>query len=373
MIAAETSPGEYTVALRQRYLVSIVACGTIASLFAAESYFWGQVSGRDLSYLRCLSVSGPSWLAYAMIAPMLAAWGLRHRLEWPVHARTIAGHLAGFAATLLVLVAFSTMADHWLGYSETRDPPWLHFRNALVYESPLAAITYSATVGAGYAAESSRRARELARLSAELTQAQLAALRMQLSPHFLFNALHTIAAIVREHDERQAVDLIERLGDVLRHVLHSGGELEVPLADELGFLAKYLEIEQARFGDRLTVSVTAGPGAREALVPQLILQPLVENALRHGLAPRAAPGRLEIDAERKGDVLELAVRDDGLGLADGWDSEDGLGLANVRARLTRMYGPAGQLALVERTGGGTVATIVLPYRRAEGDRGVLAA
>lgn len=366
MIATETVSSGYTVALRQRYLLSILACATIAALFAAESYFWSQVNDRGLSYLRTFALSSPPWLAYSAIAPLVAAWGLRHRLEWPVRAPAVAAQLAGVVVTLVLFAAMATLADHWLGYSVPRDPPWIHFRNALVYETPLVVITYSATIGVGYAAESNRRARELARLQTELTQAQLAALRMQLSPHFLFNALHTIAAIVREHDERQAVELIERLGDVLRHVLHSGSELEVPLAEELGFLAKYLEIEQARFGDRLTVSVTASADAQGALVPQLILQPLVENALRHGLAPRAAPGALQIEAERQGDVLALAVRDDGLGLADGWDTEDGLGLANVRTRLARMYDSAGELVLAERTGGGVVATVTLPYRRAQG-------
>jgi len=238
----------------------------------------------------------------------------------------------------------------------------MHIARSLVFQAPQAVIVYGATVGAGYAAEASRRSRELARLQAELSQAQLDALRSQLHPHFLFNALHTIAAIVREHDERQAVELIERLGDVLRHVLRTSSELEAPLASEVGFLQKYLEIEQARFGDRLAVSFAIDDDAAAALVPQLIVQPLVENALRHGLAPRAEPGRLSIAARRTGDALQIEVADDGLGLRDGWDTDDGVGIPNVRARLARMYGPAGRLALASPARGGVIATLTLPYR-----------
>jgi len=290
--------------------------------------------------------------------------GVRFRLDWPPRGRAIAANLVGAAATLALLAFVSSATNHWFGVNEPPDPFWLHFRNSWVYQSPLAVITYAATVGAGYAAEYTRRSRELARLQAELTQAQLSALRMQLNPHFLFNTLHTIAAFVREHDEHQAVELIERLGDVLRHVLRSSNELEAPLASEVSFLQKYLEIEQARFGDRLEVSFAIAGDASAALVPQLIVQPLVENALRHGLAPRAEPGKLTVSAQRHNGSLELRVRDDGLGLRDGWDAEDGLGLPNVRARLSRMYGPAGRLALTSPPGGGVLATITLPFREA---------
>ena len=188
---------------------------------------------------------------------------------------------------------------------------------------------------------------------------------MQLNPHFLFNTLHTIAVLVREHDELQAVELIERLGDVLRHVLRTSNALETPLGSEIDFLRKYLEIEQARFGDRLKVSFALGDGTESALVPQLIVQPLVENALRHGLAPRAAPGELAVAARRRDGVLEVTVSDDGIGLRPGWDADEGLGLTNVRARLQRMYGAGGRLALVPGPGGGVLATVTLPFHEAE--------
>jgi len=338
----------------------------VGLLSTTEEYFWGRMTGKDLSVLHALVLEAIPWLGFALIAPGVARWGVRHQLEWPPRARVIVAHLAGLAATLVLFAVLGTIVNHWYGFGAP-DSFWIHLRNSCVYQLPFAVITYSATVGIGYVAEYTRRSRELAKLQAELTQAQLSALRMQLNPHFLFNTLHTIAVFVREHDERHAVEMIEQLGDVLRHVLRSSNELEAPLASEVSFLQKYLEIEQARFGDRLKVEFAIDDATTCAMIPQLIVQPLVENALRHGLAPRAAAGRLSVMAARHGDVLELVVRDDGLGLRAGWDDDEGLGLRNVRDRLARMYGPAGRLALVSPLAGGVVATITMPFRGERGD------
>ena len=354
--------------MRQRYLVAVVGCSIVGLMSAGEMYYWGQLAHRDdLGFARAFLINGMSWLVYAALAPLVAAWGVRYRFERPRRAAAIAANLTGIVATVTLFALCNATTDHFFGLTEPHDPFWVHFRNSWVYQSPFAVLTYSATVGAGYAAEYTRRSRELAQLQTELTQAQLSALRMQLNPHFLFNTLHTIAAFVREHDERQAVELIERLGDVLRHVLRSSNELEAPLAGEIDFLQKYLEIEQARFGDRLEISFAIDDDVGAALVPQLIVQPLVENALRHGLAPRAAPGKLSVTAHRHNGSLEVRVRDDGLGLRDGWDAEDGLGLPNVRARLSRMYGAAGRLLLSSPAGGGVLATVTLPFHEASDD------
>ena len=350
--------------MHQRYLVAFFSCSIVGLMSAGEMYYWGQIAHRELGFAHAFLLQGVSWLVYAALAPMLAAWGVRFRFERQGRAAAVAANLAGIAVTVTLFALLTATTDHFFGLTEPRDPFWFHFRNSWVYQSPFAVLTYGATVGAGYAAEYTRRSRELAQLQTELTQAQLSALRMQLNPHFLFNTLHTIAAFVREHDERQAVELIERLGDVLRHVLRSSNELEAPLAGEIEFLKKYLEIEQARFGDRLEVSFAIAADVTTALVPQLIVQPLVENALRHGLAPRAEPGKLAVTAHRDDGSLCVRVSDDGLGLREGWDAEDGLGLRNVRARLSRMYGAAGRLLLSSPAGGGVVATVTLPFHEA---------
>jgi two-component system, LytTR family, sensor kinase len=352
--------------VRRRYLVALVCCSVVALLQAAETYYYGQVSGRAFSLIDTILSQTPVWIVWAAVAPSVSRWGERFRLEWPPSGVAILANVAGIAATLIWFALVETVTSRLVSLALEPDTFWIHFRNQLVYMSPRAAIVYAATIGIGYAAEHARRAREVERLQTQLTQAQLSALRMQLNPHFLFNTLHTIAVLVREHDERHAVELIERLGDVLRHVLRTSNELEAPLAGEVEFLRQYLEIEQARFGDRLRVSIALQGGTEAALVPQLILQPLVENALRHGLAPRAEPGQLAIRARRCEQSLEVTVADDGVGLRPGWAVSAGLGVTNARARLARMYGPAGQLALAPAPGGGAVATIVVPFRTEAG-------
>ncbi len=348
--------------MRQRYVVAVLCCSVLALLTAAKTYFYGQVSGLHFSVIDVLLSQTPVWIVWAAAAPTFARWGEHFRLEWPPSGKAVLANIAGVAATLILFALVDSVASAVISPAPVPDPFWMQFLNRLVNLSLLATIVYGATLGVGYAAEHARRTREVQRLQAELTQAQLSALRMQLNPHFLFNTLHTIAVLVREHNERRAVELIERLGDVLRHVLRTSNELETPLAREVAFLRKYLEIEQARFGDRLRVRFALEDGTEEALVPQLIVQPLVENALRHGLAPCAEPGEIAVRARRRDHALEVTVADDGIGLRPGWEVGSGLGLANVRARLTRMYGPAGRLALAPAPGGGAVATISMPFR-----------
>jgi len=167
---------------------------------------------------------------------------------------------------------------------------------------------------------------------------------------------------VRDGNARGASRMIELLGGVLREVLHAGATRDRPLADELRFAERYLEIEQVRFSDRLRVRWAVDPGVRDALVPEFLLQPLVENAVRHGIAPRREGGTIEIAARAEGDALVLEVRDDGAGYAP--DARGpGLGLANVRERLATLFGDAARLAVARGTDGGTVAAVRLPLRR----------
>ncbi|MFL6257247.1 MAG: sensor histidine kinase [Pyrinomonadaceae bacterium] len=201
------------------------------------------------------------------------------------------------------------------------------------------------------------------RLQTQLTQAQLEALKMQLHPHFLFNTLHSISALV--HRDPDAADrMIARLGDFLRLTLENSGAQEVSLQKELEFLTCYLEIERVRFQDRLTTSVEVEPSALDAPVPNLILQPIVENALRHGIAQTRGPGRVEITAKRENGSLRIRVRDNGPGLAaitrpdDGL--KEGLGLSNTRARLEQLYGAAHRFELENAPGGGLLVTLEIP-------------
>jgi len=209
------------------------------------------------------------------------------------------------------------------------------------------------------------RERELRSLELEkhLAEAKLEALQMQLNPHFLFNTLHGISALMHK-DVETADRILSRLSDLLRRTLENTGTQEVPLKQELDFLERYLEIERTRFGDRLTVRMYIDPDTLEAQVPNLVLQPLVENAIRHGIEPHAKPGIIELRAQRKNGMLQLQVQDNGAGLPGGQPIEEGIGLSNTRARLQQLYGSAHQFRLHNLTSGGLVVSITIPCRMA---------
>jgi LytS/YehU family sensor histidine kinase len=201
------------------------------------------------------------------------------------------------------------------------------------------------------------RAAELERM---LTQSKLQALQMQLNPHFLFNTLHAISTLM--HTDVKAADkTITRLSDLLRYALDKSDVQEVPLKDELKFLDGYLEIQQTRFGERLTVQKSISPDVLEAQVPNLILQPIVENAIRHGIEPNAKPGVLELSACRKENQLELQVNDNGAGLSEDAANRARIGLSNTRTRLEQLYGAAQKFTLENRPNGGVAATLIIPF------------
>jgi len=203
------------------------------------------------------------------------------------------------------------------------------------------------------------------RLAAQLAEARLGALRMQLNPHFLFNSLNAITVLVRDQNTAAAARMLELLSGVLRQVLRAEEAHETTLAAELDFLERYLAIEQVRFSDRLRPRIEVDPAIARALVPRFVLQPLVENALRHGIARRADSGALTIRAHRESGDLVLTVQDDGPGLTPGTESAGGVGLANTRARLNVLYGERASLDISDASGGGVVATVRLPYHEAE--------
>jgi sensor histidine kinase YesM len=197
----------------------------------------------------------------------------------------------------------------------------------------------------------------------QLSQAQLQALKMQLQPHFLFNTLHSISALLNK-DKEAARKMIARLGDFLRLTLENSGAQEVTLQKEIEFLTCYLEIQRVRFQDRLTTSLDVEAEALDTQVPNLILQPIVENAIRHGISQRSTPGLIEIQAKRQNGVLRIRVRDNGPGLPVNRSHEKlfqkGLGLANTQTRLLRLYGGGHRFELANDPGGGLVVTLEIP-------------
>lgn len=246
--------------------------------------------------------------------------------------------------------------------------PWVRWEAALPGFGELMVTSfhknfffYIVIVGAAHALHYFRRAREreqaAARLSTALAQAQLSALEAQLHPHFLFNALQSITELLHQ-DVHAADKMLVSLSRLLRQFLESESSHEVPLSAELRTLEPYIELERLRYGDRLRVAIDLPPEALAWRVPHLVLQPLVENSIRHGIAPRVEPGEIGIRARINGSVLELEVVDDGVGLPA--ELREGLGLSNTRARLEQLYGSGQRLELSRRAGRGCVVTLHIP-------------
>ena len=235
--------------------------------------------------------------------------------------------------------------------------------------SPLATLldllAYGSLAGLAHAVHFSKRYRERERralfLESNLTKARLNALQAQLQPHFLFNTLNAIATLLRR-DPKAAEVTLTSLSELLRLALSRSNEQEIPLREEMEFLERYLEIQQTRFGDRLRFEQQVDPAALDCLVPTLMLQPLVENAIRHGLEPSPNPGCVRVQAQRTGEKLSLSVEDDGVGL--GAEVRDGVGLSNLRARLEALYGADQQMHVRARPQGGVAVRIEIPLRPA---------
>ena len=280
--------------------------------------------------------------------------------------------LAHFAGVLVFWVAFTTLTS-WLvaGEESVMHPGQILTFSYLVQKWGLHYLFTSlfaywflvfCNLGWHYYRRNREREMQTAQLQRELVEARLDALRMQLNPHFLFNTLHAVSALI--HQNPEAADrVLARLSELLRLSLDQSKPQEVPLKEEMAFLDRYLEIEQARFGDRLTVEKQLGPEVQDALVPYLILQPLVENAIRHGIEPREDQGHLLIRARRTDGRLELQVSDNGTGLPDELEAppREGVGLSNTRSRLRQLYGLNHSFELVRAPQGGLEARIVIPY------------
>ncbi len=253
-----------------------------------------------------------------------------------------------------------------IGFFWTHASQWRLFQKILLGDFTNGILTYWAVLLVGHALAFYTRYRErdveAARLDARLRAAELETLRMQLNPHFLFNTLNTIGVLMKE-DTGEAGRLLVRLSDLLRSVLANSSSQQTDLRQELALLDNYLEIERSRFGNRLHVDKQVDPDALDAAVPMLILQPIVENAIRHGIATRATPGTVTISAARAGEQLLLEVADDGRGWNCEGTSRDarGIGLENTRARLEKLYGARQQLLLGDGHAGGAVVRIAIPF------------
>jgi two-component system LytT family sensor kinase len=340
-----------------RAWIAIAAGWTaLALFFAVSASLTYKSTGRAANWTISIERSLVEWWLWAVLTPLIVWLARRYPLDthWPWrHAsiHLIAGTIIAIAKTLADRAMMAWISGFWM--------------YLLVSTLALQFTIYCAIVAAAHGLTYYERSRERDHLIARVAEARLQMLAMQLQPHFLFNTLNTIAELV--HGDADVADrMITGLSELLRRTLELGPTQEISLAAELDLLRCYLDIQQARFGDRLRVDIAVERDAREAAVPVLLLQPLVENAIRHGLAESLAAGRIEIAATRRDHRLIIAVSNDGassLPRENGAGSER-IGLGNTRSRLDALYGADQRLDLVITTDRGACVTLDIPFRPA---------
>lgn len=344
--------------------------------FASQSIIYNAYFGKPLAVENALI----GWLSCSYLWTLLTPFVVDLAQKFPLERKTIRRNLLIHLAVCVLLSLFQIMLYAFVrqflpGGIPSNLSSWQAFQTLLITTFHENFLIYWALIGLTHATnyyrrfrERERRAAQLelesAQLETQLTRAQLDALKMQLHPHFLFNTLNSISVLMQE-DVAAANKMLMRLSDLLRLALKNNATQEVPLKQELDFLRSYLEIEQTRFQDRLQVKIKADAETLDAGVPNLILQPLVENCIRHAVAPKAETSTIEICAARRNGNLELVVRDDGAGLAENGGGAKGIGLANTRARLEKLYGANHDFELARAAGGGLQATISIPFQLAD--------
>jgi signal transduction histidine kinase len=351
-------------------LPRIFGVATAFGVFSALQAFnyVSLFTDRKTPFYILLALNVTYWYAWAILVPGVLWMARRYRFGRQNWKRAAAMHAGGVLAfTGIHAAVWITVRVLIMKQFDGRILDWtMEFRELFFRNFDWEMMTYWAIVGLSHALdfhrESQDRALTAAGLQTRLVEAQLQALQRQLHPHFLFNTLHTISALM--HRDIEAADaMLARLSDLLRLTLDRVGTQQVSLKDELDFLQKYLDIERTRFADRLDVSTDIEAETLDACVPNLVLQPLVENALRHGIAPQVGGGRVEIVARRQGHDLLLIVRDNGAGLStDAMTAfETGVGLSNTRSRLQHLYAGRHRFDFETPPGGGLAVTILIPF------------
>lgn len=356
---------ESTRANSHFWLVIPAASIVPACLDAGQMWLKEALDSNPGTNWGSVTFQGMEWLFLGALTPI--AWYLARafplgRTGWK---RALAPHGTGALVLCAGWATLGIVLGRWLGHWVAEGPLRQAYVNWLLTSVPWSVFMYFTVLGCVYAFSYYHEARErdvqTAVLGAQLAEARLGALRMQLHPHFLFNSLNTVSVLVREKNARAASRMLELLGDILRGLLRPDRPQQIRLEEEVRFIEQYLEIELVRFPDRLHVVWSIEEGTREAFVPDMLLQPLVENAIRHGVARREEASRLEIAARVDGETLRISVTDEGAPTEP--LAGEGVGLANTRERLHTLYGGAAFLALQELPGGGTRAVIELPFRR----------
>lgn len=348
---------------RQRWGLGFLAWTLLVLLSISQSAVAANTAGRVVDWGRMVPWRFIDWYSCALFTPAFFWLARRYPIGRQQWARNVPIHLG--AAAVATVLKFTLEHSILSGLLQWTDLP---LGRLIVTGFISENIAFWCVIAAVHAIEFHGRVRErevlTSRLQARLSEAQLEALTARLHPHFLFNTLQGISTLVYR-DPAAADAMLGHLSTLLRGTLQRATRHEVTLADELALLEEYLAIVQVRFGDRVTIERRIEPGTLPGLVPHFVLQPLVENAIEHGIAARAGAGRIEIAAERQADRLLIRVTDDGPGLPSSTASPpDGVGLGSTRRRLAELYGASARLELNGRAGGGTTARLDLPFHEA---------
>src|SRR5579872_443145 len=355
--AATVSPMVRKIA---RGALVIWAGWTLFALFnASQTFFSRAYSTRGTNWTPAFLYAALDSYTWAVLTPFVfmvaARFGIRRsNFWWTVPLQLLSGILF---ALLHIFIFIKCLP--WIGYQLTPRNVQVLISAKLHSDILAAAVLIGIRHGVEYYRGYQSRELKASQLEAKLAEAQLQVLKMQLQPHFLFNTLHAISALLYK-DVEMADRMIARLSDFLRITLDSAGEQQVTVKRELEFMNKYLEIEQMRFGDRLMVRPDIDSAALDCFVPNLLLQPLVENAVRHSIAKRSTAGSIEVTVQRRGSMLAIAIFDDGPGAASG--VHEGVGLTNTRARLAQLYGDFHRIDAGNAEGGGFRVAIEIPAR-----------
>ena len=337
---------------------------------ATQTVFTMRAEGMHHAWIRLFFTLLFAWVPLAIATPIILRFGRRYPPLQPWAFSSWLAHLTVWCLLCMASAAWTAGFERTLNpWADPSGPGlfahlfWFRFFSDLV--SYL--ILYAAILGIGYAFESrerlARQQTETAQLSEQLSRAQLDSLRRQVEPHFLFNSLNAIAGLVREGRSEAAVTTIAGLSDFLRRVLEDSTRQEVRLSEEIEYLEKYLEIQKVRFADRLAVRIQVPGELMASQVPSLILQPMVENAIKHGIARRAQGGEIRVSAARSNGMLKLMVYNDGPGLAANRENgRSGIGISNTRTRLQSLYGESFELSLQNHGQHGVEAAVSVPFR-----------
>jgi two-component system, LytTR family, sensor kinase len=339
---------------------------------ASQTVLVMRAEGMHTPWAPLFSTELASWLPWLMATPLISGLARRYPVSRGATVSTAAVHSAAFVSISLISSAWCgllTMLFNPWGHSPRPGPFLVVWGSALLYEVLTFLIVYGLILAITLAVESreriARQQTEAAKLNEELSRAQFAALRRQMEPHFMFNALNSIAGLVRDHRNDAAVSMIVGLSEFLRRASEDSHRPQVTLAEETEYLQRYLDIQKTRFAERLQVSVDIPAELLNALVPNLLLQPLVENAIKHGIAKRVAGGSIRVSGTRRNSNLYLSVYNDGPKLPADWQTTGkGIGIANLRTRLQILHGSDYDLQLRNVDCGGVEVLVTLPLPQA---------